>query len=63
MPYTDDPVSDFNKWDDEQQKRLERLPVCCHCDEPIQQEHAVHIDDCWYCDKCIDGMREYIEVW
>ena len=61
--YTDDPVADFERHDAKQQKKLERLPVCCCCEEHIQQEKAVHMDGRWYCDDCLDDMREYTEDW
>ena len=49
--------------DAEQEKALMRLPVCCKCDEHIQQEDAVRIDGNWYCDECLEGMREEVEEW
>ena len=61
MYITDDPIADFNRHDAEQQKLLERLPKCCCCDEPIQQEQAVRIDGRWYCDGCLQDMRENTE--
>lgn len=45
----------------EQEAWLERRPLCCKCDEHIQQEYAVKIDGKWYCDECLDDMREEIE--
>lgn len=62
MCYTDDPGRDFDRWDRGQAKLLERLPECCVCGEPIQQDDAVRIGGDWYCDGCIDGMREYINM-
>ena len=59
--FTDDPIADFNRHEAEKQKWLERLPVCCCCDEPIQQEKAVRMDGLWYCDECLDDMREDTE--
>ena len=61
--YTDDPVVDFERYDAKQQKKLDRLPKCCSCKEPIQQEKAVHMDGHWYCDECLDNMREDTEDW
>lgn len=59
--YTDDPIADFHRHDAEQQKYLDKLPVCCGCGEPIQQAYAVCIDGDWYCDDCLDDMRQRIE--
>lgn len=60
MFMTDDPVADFNRWDAELQRLLERLPKCTVCCEPIQQEDAVCINGDYYCDNCLDNMRERI---
>lgn len=44
-----------------QETYLERLPKCCVCGEPIQQEMAVKIGSDWYCDACLDDFREIVE--
>ena len=41
--------------------RLRRMPVCCECKDHIQQENAVRINGDWYCDNCLEDMREEIE--
>lgn len=58
MPWTDDPIADFNRYDREQSKLLEQLPTCQRCGNAIQQESAVCIDDFWYCDECIEHYRK-----
>lgn len=60
MFYTDDPIADFNRYDDEQQRCLERLPRCAECGEHIQQDDAVCMDGHYYCDECLHSMREWI---
>lgn len=60
MTWTDDPVADYMRYDAEQQKELEKYPICSRCEEPIVQEDAVKIGNDWYCDRCLDEMREYI---
>lgn len=48
--------------DREHSRWLERLPKCCCCQEPIQQEMAFCLDDHWVCDDCIKNhMEEVIE--
>lgn len=32
--YTDNPLADFAAYELEQEKRIEKLPRCSHCDEP-----------------------------
>jgi hypothetical protein len=63
MFYSDDPIADFERHDAEQERRLRRLPVCCSCKGHIQQESAVRINGDWYCDECIEDMKEDIEEW
>lgn len=60
MYRTDDPLADFERWDAERQAWLNSLPKCECCGEPIQQEKAVCIDGIYYCDECLDEMREWI---
>lgn len=60
MFITDDPIADFNRWDAEQERWLKKLPKCKRCGERIQQERAVCIDGGYYCDECLDEMRESI---
>ena len=62
MFYSDDPVRDYDRYCDEQERWLKKLPVCCECEEHIQQESAVRIDGEWYCDACLDDMRTSIDV-
>ncbi len=60
MCWTDDPVADFLRHDQAHEEWLETRPVCEHCEEPIQDECAVCIDDKWYCDECLSKLRKYI---
>ncbi len=60
MYMTDNPIADFNHHDDECQRYLDSLPVCKECDQPIQQETAVCIKGNYYCDDCLDDLRESI---
>lgn len=48
--------------DREQSRRLERLPKCFHCGEPVQQEMAVCLDGRWYCDECLEMNRVEVEI-
>ena len=62
MAWTDDPVADFNRHDQDQAERLKKLPTCERCGGAIQQERVVCIDGFWYCDDCIEFYRKEIEV-
>ena len=41
---TDDPIADFLAHDAEQQSKLDRLPKCDICGEPILDEYFYNID-------------------
>lgn len=51
--YSNDPIADFDRWDAEQNKQLERLPVCADCDNPIYDETAYYINGDWICRDCM----------
>ena len=57
---TDDPLADLRRWEEEQEKKLKRLPLCICCEEHIRQDDAVCIDGDYYCDECLADMRERI---
>lgn len=55
--FTDDPVADYERYSAQQERWIQKLPVCGRCNKHIQQEDAVRIDDEYICDSCIDDMR------
>lgn len=52
--WTDDPVADFERHERKQNRRLERLPVCAYCGEPIQDERLFDVDDELYHVACAE---------
>ena len=40
---------------------LRKRPVCICCGEHIQEEMAHQINGEYWCDKCLDDTRVYIE--
>lgn len=50
---TADPHADFARWEAEQQKKLNKLPTCCECGEPIQDEECYEINGELICPKCL----------
>ena len=54
MAWTDDPVADFERYDAEQERKLERLPTCSCCDEPIQDDYFYQINDENICVHCLN---------
>lgn len=60
--YTDDPIADAERWIAEQENRLELLPKCVCCKQPIQQEKAVCVGGYYYCkDFELDAWEEVRE--
>ena len=59
MIRTGDPERDFREHDREQQERLERLPKCDICGEPIQEDYFFE-DGCMrICDGC---WHDYVQA-
>ncbi len=50
----------FRNHEREREKDLERLPVCCECDKPIQEETCFQFNGELVCEKC---LRENHRVW
>lgn len=61
MPYTDDPLMDFDRWQTDQERWLSERPQCDDCGEHIQSETAFYINDCWICEDCIDSYRREVQ--
>lgn len=51
---TNDPVSDFNRYDAMQQRELERCPKCDYCDEHITADNYYDLDGDIVCEDCLD---------
>ena len=52
----------FEEYDREQNSKIQELPVCCYCDEPIQDESAYCINGDWYCESCLENhFKKYVE--
>lgn len=62
MFYTDDPVKDHDRYQEEQDKQLQKLPKCSICDEHIQGDYFYEINDEVICEGCIkDNFRKPVE--
>ena len=61
MYYTDDPARDFLRRDVKQERKLQKLPKCWDCDEPIQQEEFYLINDVPVCEDCLKYYRKRTE--
>ena len=54
MTYTDNPVADFERYDAQRQRELDKLPRCSYCDEPIQDDFCFEINDELICESCLN---------
>lgn len=54
MYYTDDPVTDFARYDEEKEAMLSALPVCSECEEHIQDDQCFVVNDEVICEGCMD---------
>lgn len=62
MSWTDDPVADFLRYDAEQEAKLEKLPICCECDHPIQSDECYEFNGEYICEECLnDNHRKWVE--
>lgn len=60
--YIPDPTDLFCQHDAAQQKKLNKLPVCIECDEPIQDEVCFEINDEVICPDClVKNHRKWTE--
>ena len=55
MRITDDPISDFERWDAEQQEELEGYPKCECCGEHITDDFFYIIADEYICEACLES--------
>jgi formylmethanofuran dehydrogenase subunit E len=58
MFYTDDPVKDYERYDNHMTERLLRLPVCSECKERIQTEYLYEIDGELICEDCMNDHKK-----
>lgn len=62
---TDDPISDFDRYELEEFKRAEKLPTCACCEDKIYQDSAVYLNKygAWICDRCLEDSRISVPDW
>lgn len=58
----EDNYSRWESYDNEREAQLHKQPVCCYCDEHIQEDHFFLINDEVVCEKCLNEFfRKDIE--
>lgn len=55
MIYTDNPVKDAERYYEQLEQELEKLPRCSCCDEPITDEYCYMVNDEPVCESCMDS--------
>ena len=57
----------YDAWlahDAEQDRWLQERPVCCWCDEHIQDDHYYMINDEVCCPECLESyFRKEVDAW
>lgn len=62
MFYTDDPVKDHDRYQEEKDNQLQKFPKCSICDYHIQDDYLYEINDELICEKCIkDNFRKPVD--
>lgn len=62
MPWTDDPVADYNRYDAQQAREEARLPRCSECDHPIQSDECYEFNGELICPDCLtNNHRKWVE--
>ena len=54
MYRTDDPDRDFDAWEAEQAREMERLLICSECGERIMDDFCYQIYDEIICEECMN---------
>lgn len=57
---TDDPVADYDRHCLEQEKLLERMPICEDCEKHITDDEAYYINGVWICKDCMDSYLQEV---
>ncbi len=52
--YSDDPIRDHEERERKTEEWLDSLPVCCECNQPIQDEEFYEIDGEYICPTCME---------
>jgi hypothetical protein len=61
MYRTDDPLADFDRYEQDREAEAEKCPECAYCGEKIFDAFAFYIDGEWYHKDCLEN-EYYVEV-
>lgn len=51
--WTDNPIRDYDRYCAEQEREMEKYPVCCCCDKSITDDFLFYIEGDIYCEECM----------
>ena len=51
---TDDPATDYERYEAELESARELLPECEECGEKIEDDFLFDINDCLICEECLN---------
>lgn len=60
MFYTDDPARDYDRYCEEQEKLIDRMPLCEDCEKHIEDETAYYINGVWICKDCMSSYEQEV---
>lgn len=63
-----DAYTQWKRREQQEQRELEKLPVCACCGEHIQSEHCYEIEGDLFCMECLDlhfrkNTEDYVDVY
>ena len=58
---TDNPLQDYYNFETQQEKALQKLPLCNECGEHIQDDYCYVINDEVICEDCMSNYRKPID--
>lgn len=62
MFLTGDPEKDFDLYEAEREKAVNKLPICVECDEPITTDECYEINDELICPECLkNNYRKFTD--
>lgn len=50
-------MDNYDRWeahDAEQERKLQKLPICSECENPIQDEHCYEVNGKYTCPGCME---------
>ena len=59
---TDNPLADFDQWENEQEKWLRKRPKCDCCGRPITDDYCFEMGGDIICEECLNkAFRKWTE--